>query len=339
MDISQEDSTQLRLYLIGALEEAEDCEVGERLLTDDHYFAQVAILEDQLIDDYLDGILSGDERSLFEHNFMLSRSHQEKLRFAQAIRKYVKAESLAANTIASASDSKRASGIFFFLSFRVVLTAAAVILVALTGYRIFIHKSDLQKGQDLLKDLYKNERPVRSRIALLNWAPFVDTRVGGREQPGKDELEEESAQILLEQALKDDPGPASEHAFGEFSLATKHFDEATKHLSLAVSGDPDNAAYRNDLGAALLEKGEYDRRNRREGEGADELGRSLEELERALSTNADFKPALFNRALCLEAMERWRQAEAAWVTYIAKDPNTPWTMDAKKSLDSVRQKY
>lgn len=336
MEISQEDSTQLRLYLIGALEETEDCEVGERLLSDDEYFAQVAILEDQLIDDYLAGRLPGDERSLFEDHFMLSPSHQEKFRFAQALRKYVNAESQVASVNDRTRGSRRASWIFLFFSFRVALTAAAVILVALTGYRIFIHKSDLQKGQDLLKDLYKNERPVKSRIALLNWSPFVDTRTG--KQPDKDGLQEESAQILLEQALKDDPGPASEHAFGEFCLATKNFDEAIKHLSLAVRGDPNNAAYANDLGAALLEKGEYDRRNGKEGEGADELRRSLEELERALSRDADFKPALFNRALCLEAMEQWRQAEAAWVNYLAKDPNSPWAMDAKKSFDSVRQK-
>lgn len=338
MGISQEDNTQLRRYLIGALEEIGDCEVGERLLTDNEYFAQVAILEDELIDDYLAGRLSEDERSLFEDRFMLSRSHQEKLRFAQALRKYVKAESRAANVATPAYNSKRVDQIFFSSSFRIALTAAAVILVALLGYRVFIHKSDLQKGQVLLKDLYKNERPVRSRIALLNWAPFMDMRAGRNQKPDKDELETRSVHVLLEQALKDNPGPSSEQAFGEFSLATKDFDEAIKHLSLAVNGDPNNVAYRSDLGAALLEKGVYNRLNGREGEGAEELSRSLEELERALNIDADFKPALFNRALCLEAMERWRQAEAAWVNYLAKDPNSPWAMDAKKGLDSVRQK-
>jgi tetratricopeptide (TPR) repeat protein len=338
MEINRENSIQLRRYLIGALGEAEDREVGERLLTDDEYFAHMAVLEDDLIDDYLGGRLPEDEISLFESHFMLSRSHQEKLRFAQSLRKYVKAESQAASAPAPASDSKPTRRIFFSLSFRVALAMTAVILLGLMGYRIFIHKSDLQKGRELLKDLYKNERPVKSRIALLNWAPFVDTRDRRGKQSGKDNLEEVSAHALLEQALKDDPSPASQHAFGEFSLATKDFDKAIKHLSLAVNGDPDNVAYRSDLGAALLEKGMYDRLNGKEDEAADELGRSLEELERALSRDVDFKPALFNRALCLEAMGRWREAESAWANYIAKDPNSPWAIDAKKSLDSVRQK-
>jgi tetratricopeptide (TPR) repeat protein len=338
MAISQEDNTRLRRYLIGALEEAEDCDVGERLLADAEYFAQMALLEDELIDDYLARRLSSDEHSLFEDHFMLSRSHQEKLRFAQALQKYVKAESRAASAVVPAPGSKKTRWIAFFLSFRVALTAAAMILVALTGYRLFLHKSDLQKGQDLLKDIYKSERPVRSRIALLNWAPFIDTRAVRSNQPGKDELKEASAQTLLEQALKDDPGPATEHAFGEFNLTAKDFDKAILHLSLAVNADPNNPTYRSDLGAALLEKGMYDRLNGRKDEGAEEITHGLEELDRALSIAADFKPALFNRALCLEALEQWRQAEAAWVNYLAKDTNSPWALDAKKSLDLVRQK-
>ncbi|MFL6276781.1 MAG: tetratricopeptide repeat protein [Blastocatellia bacterium] len=338
MQIRREETTQLRRFLIGALEEAEDCEVGERLLTDNEYFAQLAIVEDELIDDYLAGRLSRNELTLFENHFMLSRSHQEKLRFAQALRKYVKTESQMARAAMPVFHPKRASRIFSLLFFRVALPAATVILVALVGYRIYIHKSDLQRGQDLLKDMYKNERPVKSRIALLNWAPFIDTRAGRSSQSGKEELEKQSAHVLLAQALKDNPGPASEHAFGEFSLATGEFDEAIKHLSLAVKGDPNNTTYQSDLGAALLEKGVDDRQNGRANEAAKEFDRSLEELEHAISIDGDFTPALFNRALCLEVMERWRQAEAAWVNYLAKDPNSPWSLDAKKSLDSVRQK-
>ncbi|MGA9770636.1 MAG: hypothetical protein WBV94_16470 [Blastocatellia bacterium] len=338
MAISKKDNTQLRRYLLGALAEAEDCKIGERLLADDEYFAQVPIVEDELIDDYLAGRLSGDERALFENHFMLSRSHQEKLRFAQALQRYVRAETRAASAAAPVSGPRRASLVFFLTPFKIALTAAAVILLALTGYRIFIHKSDLQKGQDLLKNVYKNERPVRSRIALLNWAPFIDTRARRNNPPGKGELTEESARVLLEKALRDDPGPTTEHAFGEFCLATRDFDEAIKHLGLAVNGDPDNPAFRSDLGAALLEKGLSDRLNGKGGESAEKFSHSLEELDRALSIAADFKPALFNRALCLEAMEQWRQAEAAWGNYLAKDPDSPWAMDAKKSLDLVRQK-
>lgn len=335
MGISEDDITQLKRYLIGALEGAEDCEVGERLLTDGEYFAHVAIVEDELIDDYLAGRLSGDERSLFEGHFMVSRSHKEKLRFAQALRKYAQAESRSASAAVPASGSKRLPRLFSLSSFKVVLTAAVVMLAALTGYRTLIHKSDLQKGQDLLKGLYKTERPMRSRIAMLDWAPFEDTRAGRSKQPG---IEEQDARLLLQHALQDDPGPASEHAFGAFCLATRDFDEAINNLRLAVSHAPNNPTYRSDLGAALLEKGKYDRLHGRAAAADDELRRGLEEFEHALSSDADFKPALFNRALCLEAMERWREAEDAWGAYLAKDPNSQWAMEAKQNLDSLRQK-
>ena len=316
---------------MGALEEAEDIQVGEHLLTDDEYFAQMAVLEDELIDDYLGGRLSVADRALFEDHFLLSRSHQDKLRFARSLRKYVKQQ-------AGVAKPAHGSRPFLLLSFRVALTTAAMILVLLTGYRVFIHKSDLEKAQDLLNHLYKNERPVKSRIATLDWAPFVETRAGQNDPTGKDKLAAESVSILLAQALRDEPGPAAEHAFGEFSLANGNFDEAITHLSLAVEGDPAKAVYRSDLGAAWLEKGKYDRAHGKESEGLEELKRSLEELDRVLSRDASFKPALFNQALCLEALEQWRQAESAWENYLAKDPDSRWAADAKMSLDLVKQK-
>jgi tetratricopeptide (TPR) repeat protein len=172
----------------------------------------------------------------------------------------------------------------------------------------------------------------------LEWAPFVDPRSGPIQPSDQGDLGKQSAGLLLERALKEDPGPASEHAFGLFNLATKKLNDAVRHLGSAAKGDPDNVAYHSDLGAALLEKGEVERVNGDESEASKDFIKGLEELDLALSINPDFRPALFNRALCLEGMQRWREAEDAWQTYLGKDSISEWATEARRRLDSVRQR-
>lgn len=45
--------------------------------------------EDELIDEYLDGSLSEQEREKFEQHFLATTERREKLSFAKALRRYV----------------------------------------------------------------------------------------------------------------------------------------------------------------------------------------------------------------------------------------------------------
>jgi hypothetical protein len=344
MEISSDERERLKRYLIGELGEDDQREIGERMFTDDQYLTQVEMLADDLIDDYLSGSLSPDEQSRFETHFLNPPIRQEKMQFARALRRYVKTET-EVRMAARASEARPAvptpasgSRLTLSVALKVAAGATVVILAGFALFRLFVYESDLQRGQDLFKDLYKSERPLRSRISTLDWAPFVDVRTGAGKRPDKDDLGKQSAGLILKRALKEDPSPASEHAYGLFSLTTKSFVEAVAHLSSAAKGDSKNAAYHSDLGAALLEKSESERLSGNDNEASRDLSSSLEELEHALSISSDFEPALFNRALCLEGMQRWRDAEGAWLTYLAKDPSSQWTTDASKRLDSVRQK-
>jgi anti-sigma factor RsiW len=47
------------------------------------------MVEDDLIDDYLDGSLSEQESEKFEQHFLATTERREKLRFAKALRRYV----------------------------------------------------------------------------------------------------------------------------------------------------------------------------------------------------------------------------------------------------------
>ena len=56
------------------------------------------------------------------------------------------------------------------------------------------------------------------------------------------------------------------------------------------------------------------------------------------SLSPSFKPALFNRAPYLEAQHEWSKAEDAWKQYLATDPDSPWTVEARAHLDQVKQR-
>ena len=83
---AQED---LRLWLLGLLPEQESQSLEERLITDSELYDELFIVEEELIDGYIAGQLSADERSAFESYFMNSPDRQEQFRIANALRVYI----------------------------------------------------------------------------------------------------------------------------------------------------------------------------------------------------------------------------------------------------------
>ena len=80
---------ELRLWLLGLLPEQESRSFEERLITDSELYEEVFIVEEELIDDYIAGRLSADERTAFESYFMNSPERQEQFRIANALRAYI----------------------------------------------------------------------------------------------------------------------------------------------------------------------------------------------------------------------------------------------------------
>ncbi|MDX6499875.1 MAG: hypothetical protein QOG23_3135 [Blastocatellia bacterium] len=72
-------------YLLGDLSEAESDRFEERYLEDESLFQEMQEIEDELIDDYASGVLTGADRTRFEKYFLRSSQRQEKVTFALAI--------------------------------------------------------------------------------------------------------------------------------------------------------------------------------------------------------------------------------------------------------------
>jgi hypothetical protein len=89
MEHSRDNIGFIRPYLLGTLEQEEQDEVEARIVTDSEYFEELMVAEDELIDDYINGALSEQERDGFEHYFLATPERQQKLSFAKALNRYV----------------------------------------------------------------------------------------------------------------------------------------------------------------------------------------------------------------------------------------------------------
>src|SRR6266571_6673550 len=101
------DEGHLRRYLLGRLNEEEQQAIEEALLADDELFDLLASAEDELIDDYVSGALSAEERKGFEGFFLSTSERQRKLSFAMALRRYITTESAVTTQAESAESSSR----------------------------------------------------------------------------------------------------------------------------------------------------------------------------------------------------------------------------------------
>ena len=55
-------------------------------------------------------------------------------------------------------------------------------------------------------------------------------------------------------------------------------------------------------------------------------------LQKALEANPDYADAMFNLALLLQKLDRYREALAWWRRYLSLDSASPWATRAKRAL-------
>ena len=92
MDQHADSRQALRQYLLGSLPQEDLPGLEERLLTDEGAFEGLLVEEEELIDDYVAGDLSADERSRFERHFLSTEERRRQLNFALALDRYTSAK-------------------------------------------------------------------------------------------------------------------------------------------------------------------------------------------------------------------------------------------------------
>lgn len=86
-----EEQEILRRYLLGDLPAESQRSLEERLMTDGELYDELLMAEDELVDQYLAGALSGGARDAFERHFLATPESRRKLNFAAALRKHIAA--------------------------------------------------------------------------------------------------------------------------------------------------------------------------------------------------------------------------------------------------------
>ncbi|HMF55450.1 MAG TPA: CHAT domain-containing protein [Pyrinomonadaceae bacterium] len=348
MALQPDDQKVIKQYLLGELEtENLRRQVEERLLTDDDFFQELELYEDELVDLYLSDALTPGERVNFESHFLLSTEHRRKLGFARALRKYVvnataEEESVAAKEEERPSQTLRAHHQPPFwtrlYSSPYLRTAAAFIVVLAVGlviWRVFFYQSEARKGLIALARAYREERPIEARITAFSYARLVTTR--GNEPSRVDRNSLNQAERLLFDAAQNEPGPASQHALGLLYISEGKFAPAIREFEEALKSDPRNAQIYSDLGAALLEMGKAERQNSERGNWLQDFAKSLGQLETALDLDNSLLPALFNRALCYQYMMQPQQAQDAWQLYLEQDASSQWAEEARQKLKQLEE--
>jgi CHAT domain-containing protein/Tfp pilus assembly protein PilF len=330
----------VRAYLLNRLDDDEQMrQIEEKLLTDDSFAESLSIVEDELIEDYLDENLSGDERSSFENVARLSDEIRHKINLIRNLRRY----SAVNFQTEVAEPSKRRSwldGSNWFARPLPWVAAAAVALLALGTFVWWrsADASDIRAGISELRAAYKGKRPTESRTSAdFDYAPRLVTRGPESKSPADPDALRKANVSLLSASVSDPESAEAHHALGLFHLAQGEIDKALGEFNQAVrlSAQPD-AKLQTDLGSALYEKAEALNARGANAEALQNYALALDATDRALAIDDSGKEALFNRALILQKMGHVNKAQEAWNRFLQKDSTSGWADEARENLENLK---
>lgn len=304
-----------------------------RLLTDADYSEEFGIIENELIDQYVEGTFPEDEKIQFEQFFLRTTERREKLAFTTSLRKAAHGRTL---DVPASSKKIRAR----WYSYSPVYLKAAAVIIIVVGlgigvWLLLVRRTDEERGLADLRAAYKNQRLTESRITKLDYAPLAITR--GQEKPNIDEVSLRRAELQLLKDLDENQDAKAHHALGRFYLAGKQLDKAIEQLEIAAKQEPNDAQTHSDLGAALLEKGKAELSDQESGKSLEYFARSLEEINKANELDGSLLEPLYNRAIVHQYMMLLQQAEDDWHRYLERDHNSKWAEEARQQLKTLEE--
>jgi CHAT domain-containing protein len=357
MSAGHDEKKWIRQYLLGEIaEESELRLIEERFLSDDLFFQELSMAEEELIDEYLSDELDKRERERFEKHFLSTPERRQQLRFARALHRRA-SEGARVEGAAVMSRTLPPPRRPFYASPWAAVAAVVILLAAgFAVWRVGKHWSArtevaesqrrLSEGLQALNNAYRTQRPLEARITGLDYAPWVQTR--GDERAPFNEQSLELAERLLLEAEQREPGAASHHALGKFYLSKREFAKADAQFKLALAADtpeakrpedarPRDARIHNDAGVALMEHATFAGQGASGAPSIEKLSEALEHFKRALELDASLGEAVFNRALCYEEMRLWPQAAEDWREYLLRDSDSRWADEAKQHLERIER--
>jgi hypothetical protein len=91
MELNDIAETTLRLYALGQLDEERRLELEERLVTDPETFEALGVIEQELIEEYLDNTLANGDRKSFEQHYLTTPDRTKEVGFVRLLRQHAAA--------------------------------------------------------------------------------------------------------------------------------------------------------------------------------------------------------------------------------------------------------
>lgn len=123
----QREGQNLKKYLLGTLPEIETRQFDLRVISNENFTEDLLLAEHDLIEDYLEGVLSAEESERFESDFLTSPERRSLLHETSLLKNFAKKNA----PVKKVSDAKVAEskGTFFGLYFRPLVAVAGVAAV------------------------------------------------------------------------------------------------------------------------------------------------------------------------------------------------------------------
>jgi tetratricopeptide (TPR) repeat protein len=317
----------IRDYLLGRVSDETTLEaIEDRLFTDEEFCSQVALAEDELINDFVLDYLNATDATTFQATLAHHPERRSKVELTQALR----ATAFARKRAAAEAKPSFFTSLKAFFSQPKYVGAFAVVLIAILVTVFFLTRKSAGPTDDLadLRAIYQKERPTESRITEFAYAPLSELR---GEPPAADQKKLRRIELTLIEATEKNPGAQTHHALGVFRLTQRKYAEAIKEFESALVFGDNNAKLHNDLGSAYFELSKSVAKEKK----LDPLARSIDEFTRALQLDPNLLEALFNRSLALQELGDRRKATESWNLYLQKDPASPWAEEARKNLARI----
>ena len=203
---------------------------------------------------------------------------------------------------------------------------AAAIMIAVVALSLLMRTETNNPTSILVDAAPKEHRHVDARISGFPWAAFEAQQRGvGVVDPADLKLSGAAGIVLERTANKNDA--ESLHAQGVALLLIDRLSESIAMLERASNASSDPRIW-NDLAAARYALVEREER-------LSQLPLALAATDRALQLDPRLAEAHFNRALILQRMGLLEQARKSWDAYLALDPNSEWSVEARTRLRSL----
>lgn len=124
----------IKRYLLGSLAESRKTQLEQRLLNDAQLFEEVLIAEDELVDQYVTGRLSDDDKARFESHFLVTPDRVRKIQFGRAFHRY-----LELNDTPALTTLKPLRNPFWYV-WRPLLAFSLLLIVVLGSYWMWARK-------------------------------------------------------------------------------------------------------------------------------------------------------------------------------------------------------